>query len=142
MGPTIATNGCFDILHRGHLELFRKMRQVVGEEGRVEVYINSDESFEEVKGRKPLNTMYDRMFAIDAVKWVDAGIIFMDTDPCELLRMRKPDIYCKGADYLMCELDAERDVVREYGGVTILIEYLDGYSTSALIEKLTKIAAD
>lgn len=135
MALTIATNGCFDILHRGHLELFRKMRQIVGEEGWVDVYINSDESFEQVKGRKPLINQVDRKFAIEAVRWVDNCYVFEGTHPWQIVGEQKPDIYCKGGDYQISKMQT-RDVVREYGGVVIVVDYLEGYSTTALIEKL------
>lgn len=137
MGLTIATNGCFDLLHRGHLEFFRKMRRIVGEEGIVDVYINSDESFELVKGRAPLNNQVDRKFAIEAVRWVDACYVFEGTHPWQVVREHQPDIYCKGGDYQISKMQT-RDVVREYGGVVIVVDYLEGYSTSDLIERMKK----
>ena len=138
MGKTIATNGCFDLLHRGHLDLFEKMRQIVGEEGYVQVYINSDESFKLVKGREPINNQEDREFALRATRWVNDVYVFEGTHPWQVVEHCKPDIYCKGGDYQISKMQT-RHVVRKYGGVVIVIDYLEGYSTSNLIKKIKEM---
>ena len=100
---TVFTNGCFDIVHVGHVKLleycskcFPNSRLIVG--------INSDESFERIKGRRPENTAQDRQSVIESIRWVDKAIIFEEDTPFNLIKMLKPDLIVKGADYKVEEV--------------------------------------
>jgi len=125
----VFTNGCFDILHRGHIELLNYCTQL-GD--RVIVGLNSDASVKKLKGsHRPINNVDDRKALLEALEFVDEVIVFDDDTPLNLIKQIQPDIIVKGGDY------HEKDVVgREYAQV-VLFNYIDGYSTTKTIQRIT-----
>lgn len=125
----VFTNGCFDILHRGHLTYLREARKlgdilVVG--------LNSDRSVRELKGtNRPVNNENDRAEMLRSLEFVDFVVIFDQDTPFELLSIIKPDVLVKGGDY-----KPEEIVGRELAGKTIVLNFVDGYSTTSVIEKM------
>jgi rfaE bifunctional protein nucleotidyltransferase chain/domain len=121
----IFTNGCFDILHRGHIELLKYCNSL----GHVTVGLNSDESVRALKGEKrPYFSQNDRKFTLEACRYVDHVIIFSEKTPYNLIKQVKPDIIVKGGDYqpnnvVGCDLAEVK-----------IFNYLDGYSTTKILE--------
>jgi rfaE bifunctional protein nucleotidyltransferase chain/domain/rfaE bifunctional protein kinase chain/domain len=129
----VFTNGCFDVLHRGHIGYLVQARQL-GEV--LIVAVNSDESVRRLKGPgRPVNPQEDRAGVIAALGCVDHVIIFDDDSPVELLEAIRPDVYVKGGDYTL-ELIPEADLVYALGGEVQTLAYLPDRSTSAIIERI------
>jgi rfaE bifunctional protein nucleotidyltransferase chain/domain len=133
----VVTNGCFDLLHRGHvtyLEAARKLGDALL------VGVNSDASVRELKGPgRPLNSEEDRAAVIAALQSVDKVCIFSERQPLGLLSMVQPDIYAKGGDYTIDTINQdERRLVEQTGGKVVVIGGVPGKSTSALLEKLSE----
>ena len=121
----VFTNGCFDILHRGHLELLKKCKEL----GYVMVGINSDESVRSLKGDgRPFFNQQDREFALRSLKYVDEVFIFNELAPYNLIKTVNPDIIVKGGDYT-----AEGVVGNDLAEVYIF-NYIDGYSTTRVLD--------
>lgn len=131
---TVFTNGCFDILHRGHIEYLTAAKSL----GDVLVVgLNSDSSVKKLKGEtRPLNTESDRAYVLDALKAVDVVVIFEEDTAEKIIDFIKPDVYAKGGDYTLKTLP-EAKVVASYGGKTELLNFVEGYSTTGIIEKMT-----
>ncbi|MBO6305399.1 MAG: D-glycero-beta-D-manno-heptose 1-phosphate adenylyltransferase [Selenomonadaceae bacterium] len=131
---TVFTNGCFDILHRGHIEYLTAAKSL----GDVLVVgLNSDSSVKKLKGEtRPLNTESDRAYVLDALKAVDVVVIFEEDTAEKIIDFIKPDVYAKGGDYTL-ETLPEAKVVASYGGKTELLNFVEGYSTTGIIEKMT-----
>jgi D-beta-D-heptose 7-phosphate kinase/D-beta-D-heptose 1-phosphate adenosyltransferase len=128
------TNGCFDILHPGHVMLLAKARL---ECDRLIVALNSDASVKRLKGsQRPINTLADRAAVIAALASVDAVISFDDDTPLELITRLKPDVLIKGADYTIETVVGAKEV-REYGGRVALIGLVKGHSTTRTIGKMS-----
>ncbi len=129
-GKTVVfTNGCFDIIHRGHVEYLRKAKDL----GDILIIgLNTDASVRENKGKgRPLNNEKDRAEVLSALEFVDYIVLFGEKTPSSLIRSIKPDVLVKGGDY------KPRDVAgREYAGKTVIIPFLDGYSTTGTIKKI------
>jgi rfaE bifunctional protein nucleotidyltransferase chain/domain/rfaE bifunctional protein kinase chain/domain len=126
----IATGGCFDLLHAGHVSLLRNARRL-GD--CLVVCLNSDASVRDLKGPgRPLVPAADRARVLTALESVDAVLIFTEATPAELLERLRPDIWVKGGDYAGAEL-AEADVVRKHGGQAVLLPYLGHVSTSRIV---------
>tara|TARA_R110002020_G_scaffold229529_3_gene440283 strand:+ start:726 stop:1115 length:390 start_codon:yes stop_codon:yes gene_type:complete len=122
----IFTNGCFDILHRGHIELFKYCKSM----GYVIVGLNSDLSVQTLKGEKrPINAEKDRKFILESIKYVDEVVIFEENTPYRLIKHINPDIIVKGGDY-----EASGVVGADLAEVKIF-NYIDGYSTTKIIER-------
>ena len=130
----VFTNGCFDILHRGHIEYLTAAKSL----GDVLVVgLNSDSSVKKLKGEtRPLNTESDRAYVLDALKAVDVVVIFEEDTAEKIIDFIKPDVYAKGGDYTL-ETLPEAKVVASYGGKTELLNFVEGYSTTGIIEKMT-----
>jgi D-beta-D-heptose 7-phosphate kinase / D-beta-D-heptose 1-phosphate adenosyltransferase len=129
-GTVVATGGCFDLLHAGHVSLLRDARRL-GD--CLVVCLNSDASVRELKGPgRPLVPAADRARVLTALESVDAVLIFQESTPAELLEQLRPDIWVKGGDYAGAEL-AEADVVRRHGGQAVLLPYLGHVSTSRIV---------
>ncbi len=128
----VTTNGCFDILHAGHIRyLFEAKRLgdllVVG--------INSDDSVRRLKGpARPLQGENDRVMLIGSLRMVDAAFIFREDDPRAFLEILRPDIHVKGGDYGADMI--EREVVERFGGTIAIVPFVKGYSTTSLVEKI------
>lgn len=133
----VFTNGCFDILHRGHAYLLNKATGLAAKCVLI-VGLNSDASVKRLKGEtRPINNISDRAYVISSLYSVDAVIVFEEDTPEELIKNIKPDILVKGGDYKENEI-VGADVVKNNGGEVVIIPYLDNYSTTAIITKLAQ----
>jgi rfaE bifunctional protein nucleotidyltransferase chain/domain len=132
--PLVFTNGVFDILHLGHVSYLAQARALGAS---LLVAVNSDVSARQLgKGPdRPLNRETDRALVIAALQSVSAVMLFDERTPCELLRAVKPDIYVKGGDYDMEQLE-ETHLVRSWGGKSVAIPFVDGYSTTRLVSRI------
>jgi len=124
----VFTNGCFDILHRGHIEYLRKAKRlgdilIVG--------LNSDESEGKIKGKdRPINKQEDRAELLASLEFVDYVVIFDEETPYNLIKKIKPDVLVKGGDY------KEEVVGREFAKEIVIVPFINGYSTTRIIEKV------
>ncbi len=131
----VFTNGCFDILHRGHVSYLAKARQlgdllVVG--------LNSDASVRRLKGpERPVNDEQARAHILAALEMVDYVVLFEEDTPYNLILKVKPDILVKGGDYVIDNI-VGADFVRERGGQVLTIPFVDGFSTTSIIEQLKR----
>jgi rfaE bifunctional protein nucleotidyltransferase chain/domain len=129
----VFTNGCFDILHRGHIEYLTKAKEfgdvlIVG--------LNSDTSVQRLKGKdRPINSESDRARILDALKPVDYVVIFEEDTPLRLIQMVKPDVLVKGGDYKVEEIVGS-EFVMSYGGKVEIIPFVEGKSTTKIIQKI------
>ncbi len=132
------TNGCFDILHLGHVNYLAAAR---AQADLLLVGVNSDASIRQLKGAgRPVNAESDRALVLAALQSVDAVCVFDDLRATRLLTLVRPDIYIKGGDYSVEQLpQEERDVITQCGGRIVVLGHVPGKSTSALIEKITKL---
>jgi D-beta-D-heptose 7-phosphate kinase/D-beta-D-heptose 1-phosphate adenosyltransferase len=131
----VFTNGCFDILHRGHVYLLNKAAEV-NHPVVVVVGLNTDASVKGLKGdKRPVNSFDDRCMVIASLYSVDAVIGFSDPTPLELIKKIKPDYLVKGGDYKEDEI-VGADIVKANGGHVVVIPFLPDYSTTNLIGKL------
>lgn len=133
-GETVVfTNGCFDLLHPGHVDLLHKSR-ALGH--RLVVGLNSDSSVKRLKGpTRPILAEHDRASILSALGCVDLVVIFDEDTPLQLLEILKPDILVKGADYTLDEV-VGRDLVESYGGHVALVPLIEGYSTSGIEQRI------
>ena len=124
---TVFTNGCFDILHRGHFELLKYCRSLGTN---VIVGLNNDESVKKLKGEsRPYFSEKDRTFALESCKYVDYVSVFEEETPYNLIKKFKPDIIVKGGDY------KPEDVVGNDLAEIKIFNFVEGYSTSSVLEK-------
>jgi D-beta-D-heptose 7-phosphate kinase/D-beta-D-heptose 1-phosphate adenosyltransferase len=129
-GTLVATGGCFDLLHTGHVRLLRQARQL-GDA--LVVLLNSDESVRQLKGpHRPVMAAEDRARVLAALACVDAVVIFDERSPERALEQLRPDVWVKGGDYTEADLP-EAAVVRRHGGEVVLLPTVAGYSSSNLI---------
>lgn len=129
----IFTNGCFDILHRGHIEYLYEAR-TLGD--RLIIGLNSDRSVKRLKGgNRPVQSESDRAKILSALKPVDAVILFAEDTPAELIRDLNPHILVKGGDYQPDEI-AGADTVNELGGRVVVLPFVNGCSTTAILERI------
>ncbi|MDQ3854938.1 MAG: D-glycero-beta-D-manno-heptose 1-phosphate adenylyltransferase [Chloroflexota bacterium] len=135
----VFTNGVFDILHAGHVELLRRAK-ALGDV--LVVAVNSDACTRRLKGpTRPVNNERDRLALVAALDSVDHAILFDDDTPAELIRQLRPDIHVKGGDYAGKELP-ETDAVREVGARSVLLPLVDGRSTTNVIERILSAAVE
>ena len=131
----VTTNGCFDILHAGHVRYLEKTKSF-GDF--LIVLLNSDKSVRSIKGQsRPINNENDRAEILSALRCVDYVVLFDENSPRDLLDEIKPDVYTKGADYTM-ETLPEADIMKKNGTRVEFIEFLEGRSTTKTIEKMQK----
>jgi D-glycero-beta-D-manno-heptose 1-phosphate adenylyltransferase len=130
----VATNGCFDLLHLGHVTYLETARQ---NGDALLVGINSDASVRELKGPdRPINSEEDRAGVVAALESVDAVLIFPEKSAANFLKAAQPDIYVKGGDYTIDTLNAEeRRIVESAGGKIVIVPVVPGRSTSSLLKK-------
>jgi len=136
-GKTVVfSNGCFDVLHLGHVEYLSKARDL----GDILlVGLNSDDSVHRIKGaHRPVNNEEARAITLAAFSFVDGVILFGEDTPLELIKLIQPDILVKGKDYDGKEI-AGSDVVKSRGGQVMTIELTKGYSTTHTIELAQKV---
>lgn len=125
----VFTNGCFDILHRGHIEYLKKSKQLGT---KLIIGLNSDESVKKLKGEnRPINNQEDRKILLESLDFVDEVIIFNEDTPYELIKKIKPNILTKGSDYLNKEVIGS-DIVEQ----VVLLPYIKNYSSSTYIERI------
>lgn len=129
----VFTNGCFDLLHTGHLDYLARAASL----GNVLVVgLNSDASVKRLKGpERPINNQDDRALALAALLLVDAVCIFEEDTPLELIEAVKPDVLAKGGDYTP-ETIVGAPFVVESGGEVAIIPFVEGYSTTGLLAKI------
>ncbi|MQY06311.1 PfkB family carbohydrate kinase [Actinomadura macrotermitis] len=129
-GTVVATGGCFDLLHAGHVRLLEQARRL-GD--CLVVCVNSDASVRRRKGpTRPVSTVADRVRVLEALSDVDAALVFDEDTPGPLLERLRPDVWVKGADYAGAPLP-EAGTVRAYGGEVVLLPLLEGRSTTRLL---------
>ncbi|MBI97775.1 MAG: ADP-heptose synthase [Verrucomicrobiales bacterium] len=135
-GRTVAvTNGCFDILHAGHVEYLQAARN---EADALLVGLNSDRSIGELKGpERPIHTEADRAAVLAALASVDAVVVFDELRATNFLKLAEPDVYVKGGDYTVDELPAEeRAAVNALGGRIVVLAHVPGKSTSDIAARI------
>jgi len=132
------TNGCFDILHLGHVTYLENARNF-GDA--LLIGVNSDAAVRGLKGpTRPVNSETDRASVLAALQSVDGVCIFADTTATQFLAAAQPDLYIKGGDYTLETLNQdERRAVEAAGGKIILVPFVPGKSTTALLEKITRL---
>ena len=131
----VVTNGCFDILHVGHVRYLQKTSTFADY---TIVLLNSDISVESLKGEgRPINCEADRAEILSALSCVDYVVLFDEKSPAKLLDDIKPDVYTKGADYTI-ETLPERDIVLKNNIKVEFIEFVDGKSTTNVINKISE----
>ncbi|MFC9909729.1 D-glycero-beta-D-manno-heptose 1-phosphate adenylyltransferase [Streptomyces sp. NPDC127197] len=136
-GTVVATGGCFDLLHAGHVGLLDSAR---GIGDCLVVCLNSDASVARLKGPgRPLNPVADRVRVLEALGSVDAVAVFDEDTPEELLTRLRPDVWVKGGDYCVQDLP-EAEVLRAWGGQAVVLPYLDGRSTTLLARRAAEAA--
>ena len=129
----VFTNGCFDILHLGHVDYLEKAKQLGS---RLVVGLNADASVKRLKGAdRPLNNEYARARMLSALSCTDAVILFDEPTPLELITDIKPDVLVKGSDYTIDTIIGA-DIVIEHGGSVKTIDLVNGYSTTGIIDKI------
>jgi rfaE bifunctional protein nucleotidyltransferase chain/domain len=132
----VFTNGCFDIIHRGHIEYLNEARSlgdylIVG--------LNSDSSVNKLKGdNRPINNQNDRSAVLDNLKSVDYVVIFFEDTPYELIKKIIPDILVKGGDWKENDI-VGADIVIGNGGIVKSLKYIQNYSTTALLKKISSL---
>jgi len=133
-GKTVGfTNGCFDLLHPGHVQLLCEARSHCD---RLVVGLNSDASVKRLKGpTRPVQPEAARSIVLAGLAFVDAVVLFADDTPIELIARIKPDILVKGADYRIDQV-VGHDIVESYGGRVVLVDLLPASSTTLIIDRL------
>ena len=131
----VFTNGCFDLIHRGHIEY---LALTANKGDRLVIGLNTDNSVKLNKGpNRPLNDENSRALALSALSFVDAVLLFDDKTPETIIEKIKPDVLAKGADYDKKSV-VGANFVESYGGKVELIPLTEGYSTTALINKINE----
>ena len=129
----VFTNGCFDILHRGHLEI---LSQAAGLGDKLIIGVNADESVKRLKGpSRPVNNESSRSIMLAFLEITDAVSIFEEDTPLELIQTIQPDIIVKGGDYKPSEVVGAEEVAKN-GGEVIIVPLVKGFSTTGIIEKI------
>ena len=128
----VFTNGCFDILHPGHIHILDQAKSygdmlIVG--------LNSDNSIKRLKGpSRPKVSQNDRLKILSSIKFVDYVVLFEEETPLKLIEKIKPNFLVKGGDYILEDI-VGREFVEKYGGQVKIVKLLEGHSSSSLIDK-------
>jgi rfaE bifunctional protein nucleotidyltransferase chain/domain len=129
----VFTNGCFDLMHLGHVDYLEKAR---GLGNRLVLGLNTDDSVSRFKGpSRPIQDQHSRARILAALQFVDLVVFFNEDTPLNLISSLLPDVLVKGSDYL-AENIVGADVVKKKGGVVKTIDFVPGYSTSRIVEKI------
>lgn len=129
----VFTNGCFDIIHRGHVDYLSKAKDL-GD--KLIIGLNTDLSVRNIKGNtRPIQDEQSRAIILAAMQFVDAIVLFSDSTPYSLIKEIQPDILVKGADYKKEDIIGY-DIVSQRGGTVETIEFIEGYSTSNIERKI------
>lgn len=130
------TNGCFDILHLGHVDYLEKAQKLAD---KLVVGLNTDDSIRRIKGEtRPVIDQVSRARVMAALECVDAVVLFDEDTPLQLIQCVKPDVLVKGSDYNVCNI-VGADFVMAYGGKVDTVPLIEGYSTSKIIEKIKNL---
>jgi len=134
----VFTNGCFDLLHPGHITYLQDAKAL----GDILIIgLNDDASIRRLKGNnRPINALEDRAMMLLALKPVDHVVAFSEDTPLQIISALLPDVLVKGGDYTINNI-VGADVVQHAGGVVTTISFLDGYSSTRLIQKIKKLGA-
>lgn len=134
----VVTNGCFDLLHRGHVTYLEAAR---AQGDALLVGLNADASVRELKGlNRPVNSEDDRAFVLAALACVDGVCIFREKTALRFLTEVRPDVYAKGGDYTIDTINQEeRRLVEELGGKVVVLPGVPGKSTTSLLEKISRL---
>lgn len=131
----VFTNGCFDILHYGHVDYLEKAK-ALGD--RLVLGLNTDNSVSRFKGpERPVQNQHSRALVMASLQFIDLVVLFDEDTPLNLISELLPDILVKGSDYL-AENIVGAEVVKKNGGAVKTIDFIPGYSTSRIIEKIRK----
>ena len=131
----VFTNGCFDLMHRGHVEVLANTSDLGN---KLIIGLNSDISIQELKGEKrPIIDENSRAILLAPLQFVDAIVLFSEETPEKLIETIIPNILAKGGDYKVTEI-AGHKVVLENGGEVILVPFIDGFSTTNIVNKIKK----
>ncbi len=135
--PLVFTNGVFDILHTGHLTYLAQAKSLGHQ---LIIGLNSDASTKmlEKGNNRPINNEIDRQVMLASLFMIDYIVIFSEKTPIELLKKIKPHIYVKGGDYSLENLP-ETPVVQSWGGIVKILSFVDGYSTTSVLNKIRKL---
>lgn len=129
----VFTNGCFDIIHRGHNTY---LLEAAAFGNKLIVAVNSDESVRKLKGKnRPIVDEYSRAFNLACHTYIDAVILFDEDTPLNLINEFQPDVLIKGGDYTIETIVGAQEVL-SYGGQVEIIPFLEGYSTTNIIDKI------
>lgn len=129
----VFTNGCFDILHRGHVEYLTKAAALGS---KLVIGLNTDASVKRLKGEsRPINDQEARAIILSSLIFTDRIIFFEEDTPLELIRYIQPDILVKGSDYKPEDI-VGYDIVKAKGGEVITIDLTEGFSTTAILERV------
>lgn len=129
----VFTNGCFDILHLGHIDYLCKAADL-GD--RLVIGLNTDVSVQKLKGpHRPVINEYTRAMKLASLSFVDAVIYFNEDTPLELITVLQPDVLVKGGDYSVETIVGAEEIIKNGGSVEV-IPFLDGHSTTSIIEKI------
>ena len=131
-GKVVFTNGCFDILHRGHVT-YLEFARTQGDA--LIIGLNSDASVRRLKGStRPVNNETDRAFVLCGLRAVDAVVVFDEDEPRDLIAAIEPDVLVKGKDW--AHYVSGSDIVEARGGCVVLADMVEGYSTTATIDRM------
>ena len=129
----VFTNGCFDLIHRGHIEVLAQSAHL-GD--KLIIGLNSDSSIKNLKGKyRPIIDENSRALLLAAISFVDAVILFSEETPLNLINNLKPDILAKGGDYEINTIIGN-EIVRKNGGEVVLVPFIDGFSSTNIIDKI------
>lgn len=136
LGKTIAfTNGCFDILHEGHIY---SLNQAAAEADILIIGVNSDASVKRLKGpERPVNNEVSRSIVLSNLAVVDAVVIFEEDTPLKLIEAILPDVIVKGGDYTIAQIVGAKEVIQN-GGRVVINKLVDGFSTTGIIAHIKK----
>jgi len=130
----VFTNGCFDIVHAGHIDFF-KIAKTYGTN--LIVAVNSDESIKRIKGEsRPIVCLKHRLMLLDSIKYIDYLVSFEEDTPIEIIKIIKPDVLLKGADWKDKGGIVGMDFVSSYGGEVKYLDLIEGLSTSSIIKRI------
>ena len=132
----VFTNGCFDIIHRGHIEVLARTADL-GD--KLIIGLNSDKSIQKLKGKdRPIIDEQSRAILLAALGFVDAIVLFSEDTPLKFISTLLPDVLAKGGDYEI-ETIVGHEIVQQNGGKVKLVSFLDGFSSTNIIEKIKKL---
>lgn len=138
MSNVVAINGCFDILHIGHIRLLKFAKSLAGQYGKVVVGINSDSSVKTLKGPiRPINKQEYRKEFLEAISFVDKVYIFQEINAVKFLNEVMPDIWIKGSSYNIDNINKEEmEIIKKHNIKIRFFDFVDEFSTTNIISKL------